>query len=81
MVDIPPISASEDFGSFGSEWHVPAVFWTVGGTDPDLYRQAKAQGRLAELPTNHNPHFAPVLHHRSRKPNPTGETVESDDRR
>ena len=62
VVDIPPISASEDFGSFGSEWHVPSVFWTVGGTDPDAYRQAKEAGRLAELPTNHNPRFAPVLH-------------------
>lgn len=62
VVDIPPISASEDFGSFGSEWHAPAVFWTVGGTDADLYRHAKEAGRLAELPTNHNPRFAPVLH-------------------
>ncbi len=62
VVDIPPISASEDFGSFGSEWHAPAVFWTVGGTDPDRYRQAKEAGQLAELPTNHNPRFAPVLH-------------------
>ena len=62
VVDIPPISASEDFGSFGSEWHVPAVFWTVGGTDPDAYREAKEAGRLSELPTNHNPRFAPVLH-------------------
>jgi hippurate hydrolase len=62
VVDIPPISASEDFGSFGSEWHVPSVFWTVGGTDPDAYRRAKDEGRLSELPTNHNPRFAPVLH-------------------
>jgi hippurate hydrolase len=62
VVDIPPISASEDFGSFGSEWGVPAVFWTIGGTDPDAYRRAKEAGRLAELPTNHNPRFAPVLH-------------------
>jgi amidohydrolase len=61
VVDIPPISASEDFGSFGSEWSVPSVFWTVGGTDPDAYREAKEAGRLAELPTNHNPRFAPVL--------------------
>ena len=61
VVDIPPISASEDFGSFGSEWNVPSVFWTVGGTDPDAYREAKEGGRLAELPTNHNPRFAPVL--------------------
>lgn len=62
VVDIPPISASEDFGSFGSEWHAPAVFWTVGGTDADVYARAKEEGRLAELPTNHNPRFAPVLH-------------------
>jgi len=62
VVDIPPISASEDFGSFGSEWNVPSVFWTVGGTDPDAYRRAKEAGRLSELPTNHNPRFAPVLH-------------------
>jgi hippurate hydrolase len=62
VVDIPPISASEDFGAFGSESQRPAVFWTVGGTDPDTYRKAKAEGRLAELPTNHNPRFAPVLH-------------------
>lgn len=62
VVDIGPISASEDFGSFGSEWHAPAVFWTVGGTDAETYRRAKQEGRLAELPTNHNPRFAPVLH-------------------
>jgi amidohydrolase len=62
VVDIPPISASEDFGSFGSEWQAPSVFWTVGGTDPATYRQAKDAGRLSELPTNHNPRFAPVIH-------------------
>jgi amidohydrolase len=62
VVDIPPISASEDFGSFGSEWQAPSVFWTVGGTDPDTYRKAKEAGRLSELPTNHNPRFAPVIH-------------------
>ena len=57
-----PTTASEDFGSFGAEWHAPAVFWFVGGTDPELYAKAKAEGRLSELPTNHNPRFAPVLH-------------------
>jgi metal-dependent amidase/aminoacylase/carboxypeptidase family protein len=29
-----PASASEDFGSFGSEWGVPSVFWFIGGTEP-----------------------------------------------
>jgi hippurate hydrolase len=57
-----PSSASEDFGTFGAEWQTPSVFWFVGGTDPDQYARAKAAGRLAELPTNHHPGFAPVLH-------------------
>ena len=55
-------SASEDFGSFGVEWHVPSVFWFIGGVDPDTYAKAKREGRLSELPTNHNPKFAPVIH-------------------
>ena len=57
-----PAPASEDFGSFGTEWHVPSVFWFVGGTDPGRYAQAKAVGRLNELPVNHSPLFAPVIH-------------------
>jgi hippurate hydrolase len=57
-----PAPASEDFGSFGSEWHTPSVFWFVGGTDPDLYAKAKAANRLNELPVNHSPKFAPVIH-------------------
>jgi len=57
-----PASASEDFGSFGAEWHAPSVFWFVGGTDPAVYAKAKAAGTLNELPTNHNPRFAPIIH-------------------
>jgi metal-dependent amidase/aminoacylase/carboxypeptidase family protein len=57
-----PAPASEDFGTFGAEWRTPSVFWFVGGTDPDQYAKAKAAGRTADLPTNHSPHFAPVLH-------------------
>src|SRR5579884_361685 len=57
-----PASASEDFGSFGIEWHVPSVFWFIGGVDPDTYAKAEREGRLSELPTNHNPRFAPVIH-------------------
>jgi amidohydrolase len=57
-----PASASEDFGSFGVEWHVPSVFWFIGGVDPDTYAKAEREGKLSELPTNHNPRFAPVIH-------------------
>ena len=57
-----PAPASEDFGSFGTEWRAPSVFWFIGGTDPDTYAKAKDAGRLNELPVNHSPRFAPVIH-------------------
>jgi hippurate hydrolase len=60
--DTQPTAASEDFGSFGTEWQVPSVFWFVGGTDPETYAKAKKSGTIADLPTNHNPRFAPVIH-------------------
>jgi len=34
----------------------------VGGTDPATYAKAKEAGRLYELPVNHSPQFAPVIH-------------------
>jgi hippurate hydrolase len=55
-------SASEDFGSFGTAWGVPSMFWFVGGTDPEVYAKAKAVGEINKIPTNHSPYFAPVLH-------------------
>jgi len=57
-----PTMASEDFGSFGVEWHVPSVFWFVGGVDRDVYAKAKRDGTIGALPTNHSPYFAPVIH-------------------
>jgi hippurate hydrolase len=57
-----PAPASEDFGCFGTAWQVPSVFWFVGGNDPKIYAKAKAAGKLNELPVNHSPKFAPILH-------------------
>jgi amidohydrolase len=57
-----PAPASEDFGCFGTEWHIPSVYWFVGGTDPATYAKAKEAGRLNDLPVNHSPRFAPVIH-------------------
>jgi amidohydrolase len=57
-----PTMASEDFGSFGAEWHVPSVFWFVGGVDRDVYAKAKREGTIGKLPTNHSPYFAPIIH-------------------
>lgn len=59
---VKPSSASEDFGVFGAASGSPSVYWFVGGTDPKVYAKAKAEGRIGELPTNHNPGFAPVIH-------------------
>ena len=57
-----PTTASEDFGSFGAEWGAPSVFWFVGGTDPGVYAKAQKEGKIGEIPTNHSPSFAPVIH-------------------
>ena len=58
-----PLPVSEDFGSFGTEWYAPSVFWYIGGTDPDTHSKAKQAGRVAQdIPTNHSPNFAPVIH-------------------
>jgi amidohydrolase len=57
-----PTMASEDFGSFGSEWHVPSVFWFIGGIDREVYAKAKKEGTISKIPTNHNPRFAPIIH-------------------
>ena len=56
-----PSSASEDYGVLGRAWDAPSAFWFVGGVDSDTYDAAAREGRLAELPTNHSPQFAPVL--------------------
>lgn len=56
-----PMAASEDFSIFGRTWKVPYVFWFVGGTDPRVYDQAKTEGTVHTLPSNHSPRFAPVL--------------------
>jgi amidohydrolase len=56
-----PTSASEDYGILGRAWRAPSVFWFVGGTDRDTVERAEREGRIAELPTNHSPQFAPTL--------------------
>ncbi|HJS86888.1 MAG TPA: amidohydrolase [Acetobacteraceae bacterium] len=59
--EIEPATASEDFSLFSAAWNVPAVFWVVGGIDPDEYRAAEQAGKLDEIPANHAPDFAPVI--------------------
>jgi hippurate hydrolase len=60
--EVSPATASEDFGLFGTAWNTPAVFWVIGGIDPATYEEARKAGRVDELPANHAPNFAPVIH-------------------
>ena len=59
----PMATGSEDFGMFGRRGGYPSVFWFVGGTDPNLWDQAVAAGRVeSDIAFNHAPAFAPVQH-------------------
>ena len=51
-----PITASEDFAFF-VEQGIPGFYFSLGGADPEKFKQAKASGE--QLPSNHSPLFAP----------------------
>ncbi|WP_106583571.1 amidohydrolase [Murinocardiopsis flavida] len=66
VVDLPePFSGSEDFGEFGLPGDpnpVPYVFWFVGATPHDVWEAAPGATpyeKLAGVPSNHSPFFAP----------------------
>src|SRR5262249_18916110 len=59
--EIAPATASEDFGLFGAAWNVPALFWVVGGIDPDRYHAAEQARTRDGIPATHAADFAPVL--------------------
>ncbi|MPY55648.1 amidohydrolase [Streptomyces spongiae] len=58
---MPPVTGSEDVGVFGAACKAPTVFWFLGGLDPADFAAAVEEGRQDSLPTNHSPHFAPVV--------------------
>ncbi|GAA1998701.1 amidohydrolase [Microbacterium ulmi] len=63
VVDPGMFTGSEDVSWFAREAGVPLVFWFWGGVDPAVYAAALAADRIAsDIPTNHSPYFAPVLH-------------------
>ncbi|MFJ9520810.1 hypothetical protein ACIRPK_21465 [Kitasatospora sp. NPDC101801] len=62
VVDPGPVTGSEDVGAFGAAAGVPTCYWLLGGTDPAEYARAEAAGRVArDIPSNHSPHYAPVI--------------------
>jgi len=65
ILDPGLVTASEDVGLLASAADVPCVFWLLGGADPAQFAGASSAEhiaeRLAQLPSNHSPLFAPVI--------------------
>lgn len=61
MVESKPSTASEDFSILATAVGAPYVYWNFGGVDAEKWEDAKARGKLEELPSNHSPFFAPVI--------------------
>ncbi|MET7994102.1 amidohydrolase [Amycolatopsis sp. NPDC005232] len=63
VLPAPLVTGSEDFGEFGAAAGVPSVFWLVGGLEPQEVITAMTEGRFeSDIPSNHSPRFAPILH-------------------
>lgn len=63
VIDPGMFTGSEDVSWFARQSDVPLVFWFWGGHDPQAYADAVARGTVNEdVPTNHSPFFAPILH-------------------
>ncbi|WP_292831495.1 amidohydrolase [Microbacterium sp.] len=63
VIDPGMFTGSEDVSWFARDTGAPLVFWFWGGLDPQQYADAVARGAVnEEIPTNHSPFFAPILH-------------------
>lgn len=63
VIDPGMFTGSEDVSWFARAAGVPLVYWFWGGVDPQRYADAVAAGTVEkDIPTNHSPFFAPVLH-------------------
>jgi len=62
VLDPGEVSGSEDVGILATAAGAPLVFWILGGTEPSSYLAAAEAGTLdRDVPSNHSPHFAPVI--------------------
>ncbi|MCT9819382.1 amidohydrolase [Microbacterium sp. W1N] len=63
VIDPGMFTGSEDVSWFARESGAPLVFWFWGGVDPAAFAAAQAAGTVEkDIPTNHSPFFAPVMH-------------------
>ncbi|WP_267241515.1 amidohydrolase [Streptomyces sp. PR69] len=62
VFDPGPATGSEDCGVLGTALAAPVCYWFIGGTDPEAYRRAAAEGTTdRDVPANHSSRFAPVV--------------------
>ena len=64
VIDPGPVPGSEDVGLFATAADCPCVYWLLGGADPALFEGLTTirqfAERVATIPSNHSPEFAPV---------------------
>jgi hypothetical protein len=57
------VTGSEDVGELATAVGAPIVYWLLGGYDPVAFATAVAAGTVEhDIPSNHSPLFAPVIH-------------------
>ncbi|MER5275966.1 amidohydrolase [Streptomyces sp. NPDC002809] len=62
VVDMGPATGSEDCGVLATASGAPMCYWYFGGTDPAAFETATKNGTLGrDIPSNHSPHFAPLI--------------------
>jgi hippurate hydrolase len=55
-------AGSEDVGILATSAGLPLSYWLLGGTDPGLFTTGDmTDPALLTVPSNHSPHYAPVL--------------------
>lgn len=59
----PQSTGSEDFCHIPDAFGIPYCYWNVGGMDRETFRDAEKRDTvMSEIPMNHSPYFAPVMH-------------------
>jgi hippurate hydrolase len=65
VIDPGLVTGSEDVGMLATAAGAPCVYWLLGGADPAAFAGLEGEsavvGRVAELPSNHSPLYAPVI--------------------
>lgn len=62
VAEVPVGTGSEDVGVFGTAAGVPTAYWLFGGADPQAFAAAARAGTVErDIPSNHQPTFAPVI--------------------